>query len=214
MKEAAKTHFLRPAPAPTLHLAGAPVWAGLLTAAMREDLLGQIRDVVRLAPFVQPHTPSGKPMSVRMTSAGSVGWVSRPGGYAYAARHPDGMPWPPIPPLLAALWAWLLPDARPADTCLVNLYRGPARMGLHQDRDEADLSQPVLSVSLGDDALFRIGGSTRGGPTQSLWLGSGDVLALSGPARMAYHGIDRVRPGSSGLLEGGGRLNLTLRVAL
>ena len=214
MKEATTATLSGAPPRPTLVLGGAPVWAGLLTPRVQQALRNEVRAVAGQAPFVQPRLPSGRPMSVRMAAAGRVGWVSERGGYRYAPRHPDGMAWPPIPPLLVALWHWLLPDARPADTCLVNLYRGTARMGLHQDRDEADLTQPVLSVSLGDDALFRIGAAVRGGPTQSLWLGSGDVLALSGPSRMAFHGIDRVRPGSSSLLEGGGRLNLTLRVAL
>jgi alkylated DNA repair protein (DNA oxidative demethylase) len=85
-------------------------------------------------------------------------------------------------------------------------------MGLHQDRDEGDFSHPVLSISLGDDALFRIGGIERGGPTESVWLESGDVLLLAGTARLAYHGVDRIRAGSSGLLSGAGRINLTLRV--
>jgi alkylated DNA repair protein (DNA oxidative demethylase) len=85
-------------------------------------------------------------------------------------------------------------------------------MGLHQDRDEADFSWPVLSVSLGDDALFRVGNTTRGGPTESIWLNSGDVLVMGGDARLLHHGVDRIRPGSSTLLQGGGRINLTCRV--
>ena len=102
--------------------------------------------------------------------------------------------------------------ARAPDCCLVNFYAPGAKMGLHQDRDEADFLQPVLSISLGDDGLFRIGGQERGGTTQSAWLGSGDVMLLTGPSRLAYHGIDRVRGGSSSLLKEGGRINLTLRV--
>lgn len=85
-------------------------------------------------------------------------------------------------------------------------------MGMHQDRDEADFTWPVLSVSLGDAALFRIGNDTRGGKTESLWLDSGDVVVMGGGARLRYHGVDRIRFGSSGLLAHGGRLNLTLRV--
>ena len=85
-------------------------------------------------------------------------------------------------------------------------------MGLHQDRDEADFAWPVLSVSLGDDGLFRMGNEIRGGKTDSVWLASGDVVVMGGEARLKYHGIDRIRPNSSTLLEKGGRLNLTLRV--
>ena len=95
--------------------------------------------------------------------------------------------------------------------CLVNLYRGGAKMGLHQDRDEAARAAPVLSVSLGDEALFRIGGETRKAGSASVKLSSGDVLTFGGVARMAYHGIDRVITGSSTLVPGGGRINLTLR---
>ena len=111
----------------------------------------------------------------------------------------------------APLWAATVGGPTP-DACLVNLYRDGARMGLHQDRDEADLSAPVLSVSLGDTAVFRIG-PAEGGPTTTLRLESGDLCALTGPARLARHGIDRVLEGSSRLIPGGGRLNLTLRRA-
>ena len=85
-------------------------------------------------------------------------------------------------------------------------------MGLHQDRDEGDFTQPVLSISLGDEALFRIGNTTRGGKTESIWLKSGDVAVMAGTSRLVYHGIDRIRLGSSGVWPGGGRINLTLRV--
>ena len=98
------------------------------------------------------------------------------------------------------------------ECCLVNFYSDGARMGLHQDKDEGDFEMPVVSVSLGDDALFRIGGRDRRDPTESVWLSSGDVLVLKRDSRLAYHGIDRVKPGSSTLLSNGGRINLTLRV--
>ena len=116
------------------------------------------------------------------------------------------------PALLLNLWRDTVNWPEPPDACLVNLYRDGARMGLHQDRDEGDLGAPVLSVSLGDAALFRIG-PAEGGRTTSLRLNSGDVCALTGPARLARHGIDRVLAGSSRLIPGGGRLNLTLRRA-
>ena len=147
-----------------------------------------------------------------MTSAGRYGWYSDRGGYRYERRHPSGADWPPIPERVLAIWRTLIGTDRMPDCCLVNVYRDGARMGLHQDRDEADFAWPVLSVSLGDEALFRVGGPERGGPTESVWLRSGDVAVLGGAARLAFHGIDRVRAGSSTLLRGGGRINLTLRV--
>lgn len=151
-------------------------------------------------------------MSVRMTSAGRLGWVSDRNGYRYSAHHPNGMAWPPIPKTVLSMWRDLVSDERDPDCCLVNFYQDQAKMGLHQDRDEADFSWPVLSLSLGDDGLFRMGNDTRGGKTESIWLTSGDVVVMGGQARLKYHGIDRIRPGSSSLLENGGRLNLTLRV--
>lgn len=144
---------------------------------------------------------------------GPLGWVSDRSGYRYQPTHPlTGGPWPDMPPLLTGLWAELTGWPEPPDACLVNLYRDGARMGLHQDRDEADLAAPVLSVSLGDTAVFRIG-PAAGGPTRAVRLASGDVCALTGPARLARHGIDRVLQGSSRLVPGGGRINLTLRRA-
>ncbi len=113
--------------------------------------------------------------------------------------------------MLLDLWDETAAYPAPPECCLVNLYRGAARMGLHQDRDEEALDAPVLSVSLGDDATFRIGGAARRGQSQSLTLRSGDVLAFGGPARLAFHGLDRIRPGTSALVSGGGRINLTLR---
>jgi alkylated DNA repair protein (DNA oxidative demethylase) len=197
--------------APDLTLAGAPVWRRFLGAPAQAALAGEVQAVIAAAPLFSPRTPWGKEMSVRMTSAGRFGWFTDRKGYRYIDTHPSGSPWPPIPPTALAVWQALLPEARPPDCCLVNIYGAAARMGLHQDRDEADFSQPVLSISLGDEGRFRIG-PARKGPHESLWLASGDVLALAGPSRLAFHGIDRIRAGSSSLLPGGGRCNLTLRV--
>jgi DNA oxidative demethylase len=157
-------------------------------------------------------TARGKAMSVRMTSAGRLGWVSDSAGYRYQDRHPNGMAWPDIPARVLDLWRALVSETRLPDCCLINFYGEAARMGLHQDRDEVDFTWPVLSVSLGDEGLFRVGGVERGGPTSSVWLNSGDVLRMGGAARLAYHGVDRIRFGSSRLLPRGGRINLTLRV--
>ena len=151
-------------------------------------------------------------MSVRMTSAGRYGWVSDLRGYRYERRHPSGSEWPAIPECALAIWRDVTSLERMPDCCLINSYDARARLGLHQDRDEAEFSWPVVSISLGDDALFRVGGTERSDATESVWLCSGDVAVLDGEARLAYHGIDRLRPGSSTLLKGGGRINLTLRV--
>ncbi len=178
-------------------------------AAMAAQVLAALED----APPFAPVTPGGKPFSVRMSNLGPLGWVSDRAGYRYQPTHPQtGQPWPPIPPLVLGVWrARAKADADP-DACLVNLYGPGARMGLHQDRDEADFGFPVVSISLGDTAVFRVG-PAEGGRTSTLRLASGDVCVLSGPARLARHGIDRVLAGSSTLLPGGGRLNLTLRRA-
>ena len=175
---------------------------------MVEDLRG----VLRAAPLFAPMTPWGRPMSVRMTSAGRYGWVSDRGGYRYAERHPSGMAWPPIPDPVLDVWRELVSSDRMPDCCLVNWYGARARMGLHRDNDEADFTWPVLSISLGDAAVFRMGGPARADPTTSTTLESGDVVVMGGLARRAYHGIDRIRFGSSTLLAEGGRINLTLRV--
>jgi DNA oxidative demethylase len=189
-------------------------WPGALDGAAQGALLAEVLAAVERSPFYRPVTPGGRPFSVRMTNLGPLGWVSDRDGYRYQPTHPEtGAPWPPIPQTLLDLWTDLTGWPEPPDACLVNLYREDAKMGLHRDRDEADLTAPVLSVSLGDTAVFRVG-AAEGGATRSLKLASGDVCALTGPARLARHGIDRLLPGSSGLIPGGGRINLTLRKAL
>lgn len=187
-------------------------WPGRLDGAAQKALLVELETALAAAPPYRPVTPGGRPFSVRMSNLGPLGWVSDRAGYRYQPTHPEtGQPWPPIPASLLSLWSELT-GAPPPDACLVNRYDADARMGLHQDRDEADLTQPVLSISLGDTALFRIG-PAEGGKTRTLRLASGDVCALTGPARLARHGIDRILGGSSSLIPGGGRINLTLRRA-
>lgn len=194
-------------------LPGFLYWPGRLDEAAQVVLLADIEAALKIAPLYRPVTPGGRPFSVRMSNLGPLGWVSDRAGYRYQPNHPGtGAPWPPIPTLLLDLWTDLTGWPEPPDACLVNLYRDDARMGLHQDRDEADLGAPVLSVSLGDTALFRIGPAGKG-PTRSVKLASGDVCALTGSARLARHGIDRLLAGSSRLIHGGGRINLTLRRA-
>ncbi|WP_170404870.1 alpha-ketoglutarate-dependent dioxygenase AlkB family protein [Ruegeria arenilitoris] len=196
-----------------LLLRGFDIRKGYLDSAAQTQLIEVLRPILKSAPLFRPVTPSGKEMSVRMTSAGSLGWVTDKAGYRYQPQHPKGAGWPAIPDPILDIWRELASPDRDPDCCLINYYGEGARMGLHQDKDEADFSWPVLSISLGDDALFRIGNQTRGGKTESIWLNSGDVVIMGGPARLTYHGIDRIRFGSSKLLPKGGRINLTLRVA-
>jgi len=192
---------------------GVALWREKLDRTAQETLLEEVFARVEKAPLYRPVMPkSGAPFSVDETNFGPLGWVSDREGYRYAKTHPvTGEPWPDIPPALLALWDEVTGYPKPPECCLVNLYRAGAKMGLHQDRDEQARDAPVLSISLGDAALFRIGGDTRKGPTSSVKLSSGDVLTFGGAARMAYHGIDKVIAGSSTLVPGGGRINLTLR---
>jgi alkylated DNA repair protein (DNA oxidative demethylase) len=184
-----------------------------LNRGAQEQVLRDLREAVAQAPLFTPVMPrTAKPFSVRMTNMGVLGWVSDKAGYRYQATHPaTGLPWPAIPQSIQAIWNRVSNYVHPPEACLVNFYGGEAKMGLHQDRDEDDFEAPVVSISLGDTALFRLGGTARGGKTQSLKLASGDVLILEGPSRLAFHGIDRVIGGSSTLLKDGGRINLTLR---
>jgi alkylated DNA repair protein (DNA oxidative demethylase) len=186
---------------------------GYLDRSAQDALLLALRDVVRRAPVYTPRMPkTGKPMSVRMTNCGPLGWVTDERGYRYQPTHPEtGETWPPIPDILLKAWAELGGYAHPPESCLVNYYGPTAKMGLHQDRDEQDFAAPVVSLSLGDTGLFRIGGSNRRDPTRSLRLASGDGLVLAGDARLAFHGIDRIMPSTSTLLPDGGRINFTLR---
>lgn len=188
------------------------------SADRQREVLAALGPIVEEAPFFRPRMPrTGRPWSVVMTNAGRLGWVSDAAGYRYQKTHPEtGKPWPAMPDMLLKAWADITELPAEPECCLVNLYQGPAaKMGLHQDRDELDMGFPVLSFSLGDSARFRIGGKTRRGPTRSVRLNSGDAVVLSGGSRLCFHGIDRIMPGSSTLLddfiEGGGRLNLTLR---
>ena len=200
------------------------------SASAQQELLATVLRAIAQAPLYTPTMPrSGRPMSVRMTNCGSLGWVTdKAGGYRYQSNHPvTGAAWPPMPQPLLALWRDLACTQVPPEACLVNYYGAAAKLGLHQDMDEEDRSAPVISVSLGDDAWFRIGGLKRTDPTERLLLKSGDVVVLGGAARMAFHGVDRVLSGTSDLLVGSGvgdgggslfgsdlesgRINLTLR---
>jgi DNA oxidative demethylase len=186
-----------------------------LDRAAQRALLDEVIAAQTHAPFYRPTMPrNGTPFSVQMTNMGPLGWVSdRDGGYRYQATHPvTGHPWPEMPPALLDIWNQVSNYADPPQACLMNLYKDGAKMGMHVDADEQNLNAPVVSISLGDTAIFRLGGPQRGGKTASFRLASGDVMVLGGQARHFYHGIDRVLADSSTLLQGGGRINLTMRV--
>ncbi len=187
---------------------------GCLSPDQQKNLLNDIRDVAAAAPLFVPKMPrTGKPMTVRMTNCGPLGWVTdKERGYRYQSTHPEtGKAWPDIPDMLIRLWKEHAGFDKPPEACLVNFYKTGAKMGLHQDRDEKNFEAPVLSVSLGDTCLFRYGGRDRKDPTRSFKLQSGDVLVMSGSSRMIFHGVDRIYPGTSALLKDDGRINLTLR---
>lgn len=193
---------------------GIRYFKGYFPVAAQRRILAEIRDIVSRAPLYVPTMPkTGKPLSVRMTNCGPLGWVSsKDGGYRYQPTHPvTGEAWPPLPQSLKALWKDVAAYPAEPEACLINWYAPGAKLGLHVDADEEDTRAPVVSVSLGDDAWFRIGGLRRRDPTQRVLLQSGDVIVLGGPARLTYHGIDRIVAGTNTLLDEDGRFNLTMR---
>lgn len=193
---------------------GFAYFPGYLDRPAQQALYGAIADVLAAAPPYVPQMPrTGKPMSVRMTNCGPLGWFTdKAGGYRYVERHPEtARPWPPMPEALLSIWSEISEYPALPEACLVNLYGPDARMGAHVDRDEAAPDAPVVSISLGDTAVFRLGGPSRKSPTRTLRLSSGDVIVLGGRSRHWYHGVDRILPGTSRLIPGGGRINLTMR---
>ena len=205
------------APGARLELApGAVVLRGFAAPAAR-DLLDGAEAVVRAAPLRRMETPGGLRMSVAMTNCGALGWVTDRRGYRYDPVDPvSGRPWPPIPEAFrrvahdaasAAGFADFDPDA-----CLVNRYEPGARLSLHQDADERDFSQPIVSVSLGLPATFLFGGLRRADKAQRVALQHGDVVVWGGPSRMRYHGVLALKAGVSPT-DAGHRINLTLRKA-
>jgi alkylated DNA repair protein (DNA oxidative demethylase) len=186
---------------------------GWLSPERQRLLLAEVRAALAAAPLMRPTMPrSGKAFSVLMSNCGALGWVSDRDGYRYQKTHPEtDRPWPPIPDLLTEVWEDVAGYRAMPEACLVNYYAAGTRLGSHRDADEDDANAPVVSVSLGDDATFHLGGPRRGDPKQRLVLRSGDVFVLSGASRHYYHGLDRIHPGTSALVSEGGRFCLTLR---
>jgi DNA oxidative demethylase len=187
---------------------------GFLDETAQRAVLVDIRSVLEQAPLFQQTMPrTGAPLSVRMSNAGEFGWVTdRDDGYRYQGTHPlTHNPWPPIPARLVEIWSQVTNENKPPNLCLINYYDQHARLGLHQDRGDGSLDAPVVSISLGDDATFVLGGLSRKHLVRRFELHSGDVVWFGGPSRLIYHGIDGIQPGSSRLLPEGGRFNITLR---
>jgi DNA oxidative demethylase len=182
-----------------------------------ENFFEAIQMVIQAAPLRHMETPGGKRMSVAMTNCGSFGWTSSRAGYAYSRVDPETqLGWPPMPPLflktatrlaMQAGYSGFVPDA-----CLINRYSPGAQMGLHQDRDERDFSQPIVSLSLGPSAKFVIGGLKRTDPTRSIELRDGDAIIFGGAARLLFHGVRTVKADQHATRDNC-RINLTFRMA-
>lgn len=193
-----------------------------------DALTGTIARIAQVSPFRQMETPGGFRMSVAMTNCGRAGWITDRRGYRYSAIDPlTEKPWPAMPPLFSDLAARAARAAGFADfapdACLVNRYEPGARMSLHQDKNERDFGQPIVSISLGLPATFLFGGLKRSDRPKRFRLANGDVVVWGGAARMAFHGIDPLRPpeaapvndlGKAEATIDGFRFNLTLRKAL
>ena len=207
-----------PTPGGVKHLApGAVLLRGFVNASL-PALLQEIDTVALQAPFRRMITPGGYAMSVAMTNCGRAGWITDLSGYRYSATDPvSGRAWPALPPMFLALAAGAAKAAGFAgfepDACLINRYEPGAKLSLHQDKDERDFSQPIVSVSIGLPAVFLFGGDERRQKPMRLRLESGDVVVWGGPARHRYHGVAPLAEGSDPL-TGAYRYNLTLRKAL
>ncbi len=197
----------------TIKVNGFLIYPDALDRTDQEALLTAIRSVLADAPLYRPAMPrTAQPYSALMSNCGPFGWVSDRTGYRYQDRHPEtGRAWPAMPKAFLSLWDAYAACAAQPEAALINYYAASAKLGLHVDSTEEDRDAPVLSVSLGDTAVFRMGGARRKDPTRSVRLTSGTVVVMGGAARLAYHGVDRILAGSSRLLEEGGRLSVTLR---
>lgn len=182
------------------------------------DLLSALAEITEQAPFRHMVTPGGFIMSVAMTNCGSAGWVTDRTGYRYDQNDPEsGLPWPPTPDCFLALAIMAAtragyPDFRP-DACLINRYEPGARLSLHQDKNERDFANPIVSVSLGLPATFQFGGLKRTDPVKKYALRHGDVAVWGGPSRLFYHGVPELKDGVHETV-GRMRINLTFRGAL
>lgn len=183
----------------------------------QEPVFAALHRITAKAPFRHMVTPGGFRMSVAMTNCGSCGWVSDRTGYRYDALDPDsGQSWTAMPEVFLALAQEAAASAGfenfAPDACLINRYQPGARLSLHQDKDERDFGQPIVSVSLGIPAIFLFGGSRRDDQPMRVPLEHGDVVVWGGPARLRYHGVMPLKAGHHAVL-GEQRINLTFRKA-
>ncbi len=195
---------------------------GLLDWESQRKLVAACLDIARQAPFITPTMADGRPFRVEMTNAGEWGWLSDRAGYRYARHHPlTGRPWPPPPDLLRATIRHALAEtlggavagAFDPQCYLINRYSAErrGRLGLHRDQDERDRSQPIVTLSLGADAVFMAGGAGRRDPVERVTLRSGDVVVMGAGSRMSYHGIERLLPTLASPMDQGVRLSVTVR---
>jgi len=193
--------------------------AGVLDAKAQAALTAAVAGIAAEAPFAKARTKGGGSTSAAMTNCGAAGWWSDSKGYRYAQVHPEtGKPWPAMPPAfwdtVKAAVAGTAFDGFTPDACLINFYETGAKMGLHQDKDEKDFTQPIITVCLGDAADFMIGGFARGDKSFPVVVHSGDVMIMGGESRLRFHGIRKIYPGTSPLADVKGRISLTFRKAL
>lgn len=192
------------------------IFNGRLDRDAQEKLVEDIRSVIKEAPLLHPFMKNGQKFNLRLTNCGSHGWFSDDKGYHYSPTHPETKkPWPAMPQSIHDLSVALAKECgfetfKP-QSCLINHYEGTGRLGLHQDKDELDFSQPIVSISLGDECIFQFGGIKRTDPITDHRLKSGDCVVWGGDLRLAYHGVKKVIAGSCNLLPNGGRYNLTIR---
>lgn len=201
---------------------GVALFRGHVKPADQRAILDDVALAIAEAPLFRPQMPTGPYMINSLTNLGALGWISDKRGYRYEPNHPvTNRPWPPIPPLVLNFARGAVRKAGfgefEPDACLVNVYAADGKLSLHRDYDEADFKWPIVSFSFGNDADFALGGLKRSDKTQTLALHSGDVMVFGGPSRLRYHGVKRIRPGTSPIahpvLPPDGRINLTLRRA-
>ena len=200
---------------------GAKLFRGRLRLAEQLAILDDVARIIEEAPPFRPQMPTGPYMINSLTNCGALGWLSDKRGYRYEPMHPvTGKPWPPIPPAVLKVAREAAHETGYAfepDACLVNIYASDGKLSLHRDYDEANFAWPIVSLSFGNDADFHLAGLKRTGPSQTFTLHSGDVFVLAGESRLRYHGVKRIRPGTSPfthkVIPEGGRINLTLRRA-
>ncbi|WP_339865167.1 alpha-ketoglutarate-dependent dioxygenase AlkB [Paremcibacter congregatus] len=183
-----------------------------------QEVLHIVQQLLDQAPFRHMKTPGGRRMAVALTNCGTVGWISDTKGYRYSPTDPlTNTPWPPMPAALLSLARSAAEkcgyeDFRP-DSCLINRYDPGSALSPHQDRNENDFSQPIVSLSIGRSAMFQLYGQERGGKAVNIRLNDGDILVFGGPARLNFHGVRRLLPDAPAHMSDG-RINLTLRQAL